>query len=1208
MDKRALQSFSTWAKDNLENQIEVSLRALGVNSETDIKEARRVGDVTVIEGDPNSYSADLLGKRDAIVKLVQRNGYCNVIEEFAYTWFNRFIALRFMEVHGFLSHGFRVLSNPAGGIEPEIMKNVSLVKDELHLDMNLCADLKQQGKIEDLYRHVLVRQCNALSDVLPMLFSNDMGYLELLLPKTLLKGETVITRLLEIPEETFLEDVEIIGWMYQFYISSKKDAVFASKKTITKDTLPAVTQLFTPDWIVRYMAQNSVGRLWMESYPDSSLRSEMKYYVEDAKQTEEVQRRLDEIKYKNVNPEEIRIIEPCCGSGHILVYVFDLLFKMYEERGYQKRNIPTLILKNNLTGLDVDKRASQLASFALVMKARSINNRFFEKEYYEMPHVYEIIDSQLLYKQDYINQIQNLKMLSREERELIYYIVETFKDGKTIGALLIVKSMDFGKLDGAIEKIEKQAIPNLFNYDFLGSGVKRLKLLSSLAKILSSKYDVMITNPPYIGISSMERAVKDFAYSYFPNSKTDMYAMFMETGLVLHHGYLAMINMHGWMFQSSYEEFRKSLLENQIVNVVHLGARAFDEIGGEVVQATTFVIRKVKQLEDYVGTYIRLTEYIGENKKEEQFNNTQNYYYKRGSEYKRIPGMPIAYWSSDSIINAFINSKPLSDVATPRQGVKTLNNDLFLRLWFEVSMSNVCFGCGSIEESIRSKRKWFPYNKGGSFRKWYGNNEYLVNWYNDGLDMKKLAVERYHSVTRTITNISYFFRPGLTWSALSSGNISLRAFDRGFIFDSKGSSMFFEDESIQYYLLALMNSKVTMKFLEFLAPTLDFNTGSLSRIPVKLNPQIYPAVDAIVKENIRIAQKEWDSFETSWDYVEHPLVRWSKKIWDATAMGAAMYHYYGGYPEVKVPIELCFMLWQGESKERFDNLKKNEEELNRIFIDIYGLQDELSPIVEDKDVTVRLANKERDIRSLISYLVGVAMGRYSLDTPGLTYAGGMWDETKYRTYQPDDDGIIPIYSSIGMEDGLTTILIKLIKLIFDEESYRENIDFIAESLGKNTNESSEETLNRYLNDGFYADHLKMYQKRPIYWLFTSGKKAGFKCLVYMHRYDEDTLARINAKYFLPETTRKKNELEELSAKAKVAEGREGIRLEKARQSLAAAYNEAIEYGQVLDHVANQYIKIDLDDGVKVNYAKFQEVEIVTDSGNKVRKDLLYPIM
>ena len=544
MDKRVLQLYSVWAKDNLEKQIEVSLKTLGINSDKDIKECKIIGDYAVIEGDATSYPKALEGLRKSIVNLVQAEGYENVIEEFAYTWFNRFVALRFMEIHDFLPHGFRVLSSRDGNIEPEILKNLNFIKDDLKLDLALCASLKEEGKIEELYRYVLFRQCNELSAVLPMLFSEESAYLELLLPQTLLKGETILTKLVEIPEEFFLNDVEVIGWLYQFYISVKKDEVFASKKTITKDTLPAVTQLFTPDWIVRYMADNSVGRIWLESYPNSSLKNEMKYYVPNPEQTEEVQRRIDAVKYRNVNPEDLKIIEPCCGSGHILVYVFDLLQKMYEEKGYQKREIPTLILKNNLYGLDVDKRAAQLAAFSLVMKARSVNPRFFSENYYVKPQVYEIWDSRLLYRLDYQTQLKDLNLLTASEMNDIEYIVDTFRYAKTIGSLLKVKVLDWTKVDATIEKLQKQAIPTVFNFRLLGEGVSLLKKLVCQAKILSAQYDVMITNPPYIGISAMETAVKDYAVHVYPNSKADMFAMFMETDFVKKNGFAAMINMH----------------------------------------------------------------------------------------------------------------------------------------------------------------------------------------------------------------------------------------------------------------------------------------------------------------------------------------------------------------------------------------------------------------------------------------------------------------------------------------------------------------------------------------------------------------------------------------------------------------------------------------------------------------------------------------
>lgn len=1172
MDKRDLQTYSTWAKENLENQIEVSLKALGINDENNIKQAKKVGDVTTIEGDPTSYPADLFGKRERIIELVKRQGYQNVIEEFAYTWFNRFVALHFMEVHGFLPHGFRMLSNPAGGIEPEVLKNLNLVKDDLKLDMNLCAEYKQQGKIEELFRHVLIRQCNVLSGILPMLFSSDMGYLELLLPANLLKGDTVITRLNEIPEAAFMEDVEIIGWMYQFYISSKKDAVYASKQTITKDTLPAVTQLFTPDWIVRYMAQNSVGRLWLESYPNSTLRSEMRYYVEDVPQTAEVQKKIDEIRYRNVNPEDIRIIEPCCGSGHILVYVFDLLYKMYEERGYQKRDIPTLILKKNLVGLDVDKRAVQLASFSLIMKARSVNNRFFTDQYYETPHVYELQDSKLLKDLGYCKQLKDLNLLNDEEIKMIMYLVDTFENGKTIGSLLKVKPIDFECLDGVLDKVSKDTVSNLFNSNFLNIGIKRLKELSNLAKILSAKYDVMITNPPYIGTSSLEMPVKDFALKHYSDSKGDLCTMFMETEFVRGNGFIAMINMHSWMFLSRLKNLRNSIASTcEVINMVHLGPRAFEEINGEVVQTVTFVMRKTR-IKGFEATYIRLVDYLSEKAKEKEFHNKLNANKMSTEIYDQIPGNIFIYWKTGQFIKNFEN-KLIGDVINARVGLDTGNNDKYIRQWYEVNREKIIFDASSAEQVV-FPYKWVPHTKGGSYRKWYGNFECVIAY--DSTNYERLLNSGNHLPSR-----QFYFLEGITWSRVSTSNFAVRYTPKGMIFNSACPTAF-ADSSTLMCVLGLLNSKVVKAYVTALSPTINFQAGDIDKVPYIVEKNRVNDIRGIVWDNIESSKSEWDSFETSWLFSKHPLI----------------IHKNGGL------ISDAYNAWETESQIRYNKLKANEEELNRIFIDLYGLQDELAPEVEDKDVTVRLADKGRDIRSLISYLVGVAMGRYSLDVPGLAYAGGEWDASKYITYQPDDDGIIPIYSSIGMEDGLTTVLIKLIKQIYGEDTYRRNIDFIAEALGKNNNESSEETLNRYLNDGFYADHLKIYQKRPIYWLFSSGKKAGFKCLIYMHRYNEDTLARINGKYFLPESTRKKNELGELNGRIAHAEGRDKLKLEKERYNLAAAYNEAIEYGQILDYMANKYISIDLDDGVKVNYAKFQGVEIVTNGGSKVKKDLL----
>ncbi len=1168
MDKRILQSYSTWAKENLENQIEVSLKALGINSETDIRSAKRAGDVTIIEGDQTSYPADLYEKRKSIISLIGRKGYQNIIEEFAYTWFNRFIALRFMEVHGFLSHGFRVLSNPTGGIEPEILKNLSLVKDDLQLDMKLCTGYKQQGKIEELFRHFLIKQCNVLSGILPMLFSSDMGYLELLLPKNLLKGETVITRLVEIPEGAFLEDVEIIGWMYQFYVSDKRQT-FRDAKLVTKELIPSLTQLFTTDWIVRYMVENSVGRLWLESYPNSPIRSDMKYYVEDLKQSEDIQIKIDKIKYKNVNPKEIHVIEPCCGSGHILVYVFDLIFKMYEEQGYLKRDIPTMIMRNNLVGLDVDKRATQLASFSLVMKARSVNNRFFDEEYYETPHVYEIKDSQLLKELGYRKHIKSFNFLSDEEIELIEYLVEIFKNGKTIGSLIKIKPIDFDRLDSALDKIINNAVTNLFNAEFLNFGIKRLMDLSQLTKILSSKYDVMVTNPPYLSSSKLEAESKEYLICEYPDSKVDMSSMFIETSLVKNNGFRAMVTPDSWMFIGSYKRFRKQLTNrNTLICLRNMDFGTFDAM----VKTTTFVLRNT-----FIKSFITKFQ-----------DDKDNEYHVSTELFKNIPSESFSYWISVNALNVF-DKAVVDTYCVTREGMTTANNDRFLRLWYEIDFNRTSI--------VAVDTKWVPYLKGGDYRKWYGNHDYVVNWENDGYEIRNFKDLETGRIRSHNYNGEWGLLEGFSWSEFSSSDLSIRYSKGGFLFDTKGC-MGFANGTIEIeYIMALYNSCVGREYTKIFCATTDYKPGQLIHIPLLFAANNKSTIINLVKENIDISKNDWDSFETSWDFIMHPLVALKSSY---------------GYADTPIEfwnglVSSAYQAWETECQARFDLLKKNETELNRIFIDIYGLQGELTPEVEDRDITVRLADKERDIKSLISYLIGIAMGRYSLDTPGLAYAGGEWDASKYVSYQPDDDGIIPIYKGIGMEDGLTTVLIKLIKQIYGEDTYRQNIDFIAEALGKKHNESSEEALNRYLNDGFYADHLKIYQKRPIYWLFTSGKKDGFKCLIYMHRYNEDTLARINAKYFLPESTRKKNEMEELNGRIAHAEGRDKLRLEKERQNLAAAYNEAIEYGQVLDHMANKYISIDLDDGVKVNYAKFQGIEIVTDSGTRVKKNLLAPL-
>ena len=865
MDKRQLQAYAVWAKENLETQIEVSLKTLGIFSDTDIKNAKIIGDVVVIEGDDHSYPRDLYSKRNSIVNLVKSEGYKQVIEEFAYTWFNRFVALRFMEVHDFIPHGFRVLSSRDGSVEPEVLKNLPLIKDDLGIDLLQCEKLKSVG-VEELYRYVLFRQCKALSGILPMLFEADYDYLELLLPKTLLLGDTILTKLIALGDEPFLDDVEILGWMYQFYISAKKDEVNKTKQTITKDTLPAVTQLFTPDWIVRYMAENSVGRLWMESYPDSSLRGEMRYYVDSPEQPEEVQRKIASIKYRDVNPENIKIIEPCCGSGHILVYVFDLLYKMYEEKGYQKREIPSLILSKNLFGLDVDKRASQLAAFSLVMKARSVNPRFFSATYYVKPNVYEIWDSRGLFNIGYKQLLAETNALSHDAIEDIEKLADSFRNAKTIGSLLKIKHMNWERIAETLDLLENKVVYNIFNERLNSVGVRLIKKLVKQAQILSDKYDVMITNPPYIGISSMEEPVREYANTFYPNSKSDMFAMFMEAEFVKSNGFLAMINMHSWMFLSSFEKLRRHLIDTQeIVTMAHLGAHAFETIGGEVVQTTAFVIRNVHLGGN--GVYFRLVD--SKDKENDFVNNLSNggggvLFIANAIKFTKIPGYLVAYWISDKLVEAFSAAK-LGEIAAPRQGLATGDNNKFLRLWFEIDIENAYFNATDGINAFASGKKWFPCNKGGAFRKWYGNNAYLIDWLGDGFAIKNFA-------GAVIRNSSYYFRQAGTWSTIASANFSMRYSPKGFLFESKGSGCFANDDRNLFYIIGFLNSKPVKSILLVLSPTLDYHEGPLGRVPIIFDHKVQCQVDELASNNIAASKVDWDSFETSWDFKKHPLI------------------------------------------------------------------------------------------------------------------------------------------------------------------------------------------------------------------------------------------------------------------------------------------------------------------------------------------------
>jgi len=1183
MNKRKLQEFATWAKLNLEKQINSSLHSIGIYSDSNIKKSRIQGDLCVIDGIEKTFKYSFHGQREQIVNLIRTDGFDHTVESFAYTWFNRLVALRFMEIHDYIEHGFKLFPTKTNPL-PEILSKLEFVKEDLNLNEQYYQILLEGSKTEDLYRYVLFQQCKVLANSLPMLFSRDNDYLEYFIPTPLLFGESIIKKLIEIDEEDFIEDVEIIGWLYQFYIAIKKDEVFATKKAITKDTLPAVTQLFTPDWIVKYMVENSIGRIWLESYPSSPLRNGMKFYIEETEQEMEVEKELRLIRYKNLNPEEIKIIEPACGSGHILVYCFDLLLRMYLEKGYSKKDIPELILRNNLVGLDIDQRASQLASFALVMRARSIDNRFFENERYVRPQVFEITDSKAIlhcnyngmsYKdilRDYNSkQWQGENQLTNNELNTIYYLVDLFDDAKVIGSLLKVNQGNFLVIRTKLTKnFKEKTQPDIFTDAFFEFEFRNILEILRLAHLLTTKFDVMITNPPYCGITGLEVKPKNYLTKNYPNSKTDMFAMFMETGLIKDNGFLSMINMHSWMFLASYEKMRNSIIKSSsIINMIQLGVRAFDEINGEVVQTTSFVLRNC--IKNYRSTYFDVTNYKSSSEKElAVLNLTCKKYLVSMSSFIAIPGSPISYWVSPKIFGIFKHFNRINDYSTSAAGVSSGDNEKYLKLWYEVNFSEISFNSKSQTDFIKSNYKYVPCNKGGNFRKWYGNNEYVARWDKS---------EDFHRSGSTYQEL--FFSKGITWSAISFNDFNARFYPDGFIFDHASPSLFANNKNDIPYLLGLVNSKVANSFLRIINPTINTGADVLRKIPYINTDEGKLSVIDLVNQSINISKFENDCSELSWDFLKHPLISSGK-------------------------LSTSFDVFSSITKSNFDSLKIYEEKLNEHFINLYNLQDELSSKVDDTYISISIANKSRDIKSLISYFIGVLMGRYSLVEDGLINASSTFERSRYGDYDVDEDGIIPIYSDLGTENSLVHRLVNLVKLVYGNEYYRENIDFIAESLGKKSNETSEETLNRYLNDDFYADHLKLYQKRPIYWMFSSGKSSGFKCLVYLHRYSENTLAKINAGYFQPATIYLRNQISEIARQTLSATDKEKVSLERKRLTLEAQLNEAREYGLVLDNMANQYINIDLDDGVKVNYSKFQGIEIPTSNG-KIIKDLLIPI-
>ena len=1160
MDKNAIKKFAVWARTELIARVSLKGVEYGI-TEGNIEDAN----VDSVGG--KVLTADEKKQRQALIAEINDKGYKQVMEEVAYTWFNRFSALRFMEVNGYIPSHVRVFTDEENNFKPQIITE-AIHLDLDGLDMEKVYELKDAEKTEELYKYLLIVQCNALNKILPGMFQRLSDYTELLLPDNMLREGSVIQKMIElIPEDDWKDAVQIIGWLYQYYNSEKKDDVFAALKKnvkITKENIPAATQLFTPDWIVRYMVENSLGRLWLEGHPDvksqllpteeeqsayaagncDSEDTKWHYYLEEAEQEPEVQTQLAEIRkeYAALTPDQLKVIDPCSGSGHILAYMFDVLMKIYESYGYTTREAVASIVENNLYGLDIDDRAAQLAYFAVMMKARQYDRRFFSCGI--QPHVYAIVESNHVDKfaVDYFCN-GDAKLTAAMDT-----IIKELHDAKEYGSILTVTPQDWSALYDRFAEITEDI--NMSRE----TALRELLPLVQVAEALAQKYDAVVTNPPYMNVNGMNGKLGEFIKKNYPETKSDLSTVFMEKAFSIctTNGYMAMINIPVWMFITSYTGLRENIIQSKsIANLLHLGRGIF----GSDFGTTAFVIQNTEirhKQSKFYKLYFRQGEVNSVEEKEKMFFERVGEYISSQDFFDVIPDSPIAYWASKELLNDFKQGKSASEYASPKQGMSTCDVNRFTKYWFEVL---------SYDTNIFDKtniKKWVRYNKGGNFRKWYGNREYVVYWGENGDSLSSNGA--------LLRNRDVYFQPFLAWTKISSAGTGFRKFEDYFLFDGAGGSLFNKNCGIESnYLLGMLNSKVNTLILNLISPTLNFNENHIGSIPIlKCEDQkVIENISKIVNHAVDLSKLDWDTFETSWDFQRHPLLRKVSTIAEA------------------------FEQWQTKCDDRFNQLKANEAELNRIFIDIYGLQDELTPEVEDKDVTVRKADLGRDIRSFISYAVGCMFGRYSLDVDGLAYAGGEWDASKYASFAADKDNIIPICDDEYFEDDIVGMFVKFVKTVYGADTLDENLKFIADALG-GKGQPKDVIRNYFLND-FYKDHCKIYQKRPIYWLFDSGKKNGFKALIYMHRYQPDTIARIRTDYVHEQQARYRTAIADLEQRIANASTGERVKLNKKLTTLQAQDTEIRTYEEKIHHLADQMISIDLDDGVKKNYAIFQDV-------------------
>lgn len=1151
MDKNAIKKFAIWARRELIERVSQKAMQYGITQDN------------VIDAAADSINGNVLtdvqkNQRRALISQMNNKGFEEVMEEVAYTWFNRFIALRFMEVNGYLPTRVRVFTNEANEFKPQIIDE-AIHLDMDGLDMERVYELKNANQTEELYKYLLITQCNALNNVLPGIFQRISDYTELLFPDNLLREGSVIYRLVyDISAEDWNDQVEILGWIYQYYISERHEQVVNPLygKGFAKEDIPAATQIFTTDWIVRYMVDNSLGRYWIERNPESTLDQKLEFYVKPKSGT------FSYIK-ENVKPQDITFFDPCMGSGHILVYAFDVLMEIYRECGYADYEAVSEIMQYNLFGLDIDERCSQLAYFAVMMKARSYDRRFLTRGI--RPHVFPIRESNSLTKFTHKN-----FMPDNVQNGIGEYLIELFRHAKEIGSLKTAKKADYdGFQDYLVSRTEDYDL-DIELSSWLAEEMPMMEQLAEQAKLLSEKYAIVCTNPPYM--NNLKGELRKFILSQDKDFSGDLFGVFVvrNLGFVRENGYSAYMTPNVWMYIKSFEKLRNHIIaSHSITSFLLLAKGAFFKEA--TVDICSFIITNKPGVE---GEYIRLEQYKGDmdvQKKafldRENLLKDGNFFTRNMSQFKQIPGCPIAFWISDNMLNTFSNQS-MESITIAKAGIVSGNDSLFLRLWYELEVAQITFDATNFDN--REAYHWVPLNKGGAYRRHYGNYEYVINIY-DIWNSDKVN----ESVRRSEPD--FYFKKAMSWSYVTTGKSSFR------ITENKTSgtaapNLFFRNDRDLYYALAFTNSCITQKYLDLLNPTINLNVTNVSTLPFIVSDKFADYIVDKEKQNIAISKKDWDSFETSWDFKKHPLVDIvSPEHWKDS--------HYG---ETNSRLQNIFQVWEAQCNNRFNQLKANEEELNRIFIDIYGLQDEMTPEVEDKDVTVRKADLQRDIKSLISYAVGCMFGRYSLDMEGLAYAGGDWDDSKYITYLADKDNIIPICDDEYFDDDMVGRFVKFIETVYGSDTLEENLKFIADALG-GKGQPREVIRNYFLND-FYKEHCKIYQKRPIYWLFDSGKKNGFKALIYMHRYQPDTIARIRTDYVHEQQSRYRTAIADMENRiAAAASTSERVKLNKALTKLNAQDTELRTYEEKIHHLADQMISIDLDDGVKVNYAKFQDV-------------------